>query len=136
MKRSLQEVVELVIFGLVALLIGTGLLWVVGWLFSLGGLLLKAVAGLLWLLLRFVVPVALVAGLFYFIVKALRQRSEGSQGAPAAGSAGGPDSGGAESGAPGKAQQEPPPAVEAAGQGPGNLEAPQGREPGPSEDAG
>lgn len=76
MKRSLQEVVELVVFGLVALLVGTGLLWLVGWLLSLGGLLLKAVAGLLWLLLRFVVPVALVAGLVYFLVKALQGRSE------------------------------------------------------------
>lgn len=76
MKRSLQEVVELVVFGLVALLVGTGLLWLVGWLLSLGGLLLKAVAGLLWLLLRFVVPVALVAGLVYFLVKALQGRSD------------------------------------------------------------
>ncbi len=76
MKRSLQEVVELVVFGLVALLLGTGLLWLVGWLLSLGGLLLKAIAGLLWLLLRFVVPVALVAGLVYFLVKALQGRSE------------------------------------------------------------
>ena len=63
-------------FGLVALLIGTGLLWLVGWILSLGGLLLKAIAGLLWLLLRFVVPVAIVAGLVYFIVKALQDRSE------------------------------------------------------------
>ncbi len=76
MKRSLQEVVELVVFGLVALLVGTGLLWLIGWLLSLGGLLLKAVAGLLWLLLRFVVPVALVAGLVYFLVKALQGRSD------------------------------------------------------------
>ncbi|MBX3139254.1 MAG: hypothetical protein KF875_00710 [Trueperaceae bacterium] len=83
MKRSLQEVVELVVFGLVALLVGTGLLWLVGWLLSLGGLLLKAIAGLLWLLLRFVVPVALVAGLVYFLVKALQGRQEA---APTAGS--------------------------------------------------
>ena len=92
MKRSLQEVVELVVFGLVALLIGTGLLWVVGWVLSLGGLLLKALAGLLWLLLRFVVPVAIVAGIVYFIVKALQGRGSaqpvmataGSSQAPAA----------------------------------------------------
>jgi len=84
MRRSLQEVVELVVFGLVALLIGTGLLWLVGWILSLGGLLLKAIAGLLWLLLRFVVPVAIVAGLVYFIVKALQDRESGKAGvAPA-----------------------------------------------------
>lgn len=85
MKRSLQEVVELVVFGLVALLIGTGLLWVVGWVLSLGGLLLKALAGLLWLLLRFVVPVAIVAGIVYFIVKALQGRGNAQPVTAAAG---------------------------------------------------
>src|SRR5690606_36362667 len=48
MKRSLQEYVELVVFGLVALLVGTGLLWLVGWVLSIGGVALKWVAGLLW----------------------------------------------------------------------------------------
>src|SRR5690606_5044328 len=67
MKRSLQEVVELVVFGLIALLIGTGLLWLVGWILSLGGIVLKAIAGLLWLLLRFVVPVANVTVLAIFL---------------------------------------------------------------------
>lgn len=76
MKRSLQEVVELVVFGLIALLIGTGLLWLLGWVLSLGGIVLKAIAGLLWLLLRFVVPVAIVAGLVYFLVKMLQDRGE------------------------------------------------------------
>jgi len=80
MKRSLQEVVELVVFGLIALLVGTGLLWLLGWLLSLGGLLFKAIAGLLWLLLRYIVPVAIVAGLVYFLVKALQDK----QPAPAA----------------------------------------------------
>src|SRR5690606_41100188 len=46
MKRSLQEYVELVVFGLVALLVGTGLLWLVGWVLSLGGIALKWGAGL------------------------------------------------------------------------------------------
>lgn len=72
MKRSLQEVVELVIFGLVVLLVGTGLLWVLGWTLALGGALLKALAGLIWLLLKFIVPIALVAGVVYFLVKWLR----------------------------------------------------------------
>ena len=79
MKRSLQEVVELVVFGLIALLIGTGLLWLVGWVLSLGGIVLKAIAGLLWLLLRFVVPVAIVAGLVYFLVKMLQDRGTSPQ---------------------------------------------------------
>lgn len=74
MKRSLQEVAELVVFGLIALLVGTGLLWLVGWVLSLGGLLLKSLAGLLWLLLRYIVPIAIVAGLVYFLVKAAQGR--------------------------------------------------------------
>jgi len=85
MKRSLQEVVELVVFGLIALLIGTGVLWLAGWVLSLGGIVLKAIAGLLWLLLRFVVPVAIVAGLVYFLVKMLQDRGE-SRSEPAASS--------------------------------------------------
>ncbi len=114
MKRSLQEVVELVVFGLVALLIGTGLLWVVGWLLSLGGLLLKAVAGLLWLLLRFVVPVAIVAGLVYFLVKALQGRHGNAASVPAP-AAGGPQSAAV---APASASPEPTAAPE-----PGAAEA-------------
>lgn len=69
MKRSLQEVVELVVFGLIALLIGTGVLWLVGWVLGLVGLLFKVVAGLIWWLLRYIVPVAIVAGLVYFLVR-------------------------------------------------------------------
>lgn len=106
MKRSLQEVVELVVFGLVALLIGTGLLWVVGWVLSLGGLLLKAIAGLLWLLLRFVVPVAIVAGLVYFLVKALQGRNE-----PQTATAGAGASSASASANPGTSAPHPAPAV-------------------------
>lgn len=86
MKRSLQEYVELVVFGLVALLVGTGLLWLVGWVLSLGGIALKWVAGLLWNLLRFIVPVAIAGGLVYFLVKAAQDR----QPKPAAAGAGAP----------------------------------------------
>jgi len=74
MKRSLQEYVELVVFGLVALLVGTGLLWLMGWALSLGGVALRWVAGLLWTLLRFIVPVAIAGGLVYFLVKAAQDR--------------------------------------------------------------
>ncbi|HKI57434.1 MAG TPA: hypothetical protein VKB31_09810, partial [Trueperaceae bacterium] len=72
MKRSFQEVVELVVFGLIALLIGTGLLWLVGWVFGLVGLLMKFLAGLIWWLLRYIVPIAIVAGLIYFLVRVLQ----------------------------------------------------------------
>ena len=76
MKRSLQEYVELVVFGLIAVLVGTGLLWLLGWVLSLGGIVLKGLAGLLWMLLRFVVPVAIAGGLVYFLVKAAQDRQK------------------------------------------------------------
>ncbi len=106
MKRSLQEVAELVVFGLIALLVGTGLLWLVGWILSLGGLLLKSLAGLLWLLLRYIVPIAIVAGLVYFLVKAAQDR----QAKPASAAAG--SDGGAPQGA-GTAATAMPAAVDA-----------------------
>ncbi len=91
MKRTLQEYVELVVFGLVALLVGTGLLWLGGWVLSLGGIGLRWVAGLLWTLLRFIVPVAIAGGLVYFLVKAAqdRQARPATAPAPGAGSAAG-----------------------------------------------
>jgi len=60
MKRSLQEIVELVVFGLIALLVGTGVLWLLGWLIGLVGSLFMWVAGILWLLLRWIIPVVVI----------------------------------------------------------------------------
>jgi len=84
MKRSLQEVVELVVFGLIALLIGTGVLWLGGWVLGWVGLLLKFLAGLIWWLLRFIVPVAIVAGLIYFLVRVLQGDRSARPAAPSA----------------------------------------------------
>lgn len=79
MKRSLQEVIELVVFGLIALLLGTGLLWLAGAAFGLVGTVLGWLAGLVWALLRFLVPVALVAALAVFLVRAAQGRSAVAQ---------------------------------------------------------
>jgi hypothetical protein len=76
MKRSLQEVVELVVFGLIALLIGTGLLWLVGWLLGLVSVVFIAIAGWVWQLLRFIIPVALAAGVIYFIYRLITGRDK------------------------------------------------------------
>src|SRR5690554_2145900 len=78
MKRSIQEIVELVVFGLVALLIGTGLLWVGGWALDGLGWLLKFIAGLLWMLLRYIIPVVIAAGLIYWLVRFLMSRNSGA----------------------------------------------------------
>ncbi len=74
MKRSIQEIVELVVFGLVALLIGTGLLWVGGWALDGLGWLLKFIASLLWMLLKYIVPVVIAAGLVYWLVRFMMSR--------------------------------------------------------------
>ena len=78
MKRSAQEIVELVVFGLIALLLGTGLLWLAGWLFGAIGTVFSWLAGLIWALLRFIIPVALVAAVVVLVVRLVR--SDGAQG--------------------------------------------------------
>lgn len=75
MKRSVQEIVELVVFGIIALLVGTGLLWVAGWIMQGLGWVFQFVAGLLWTLLKYVVPVVIAAALVYWLVRFLMQRS-------------------------------------------------------------
>jgi len=69
MKRTPQEIVELVVFGLIALLVGTGVLWLLGAVFGLLGTVLGWLAALLWGLLSFLVPVALVAAAVVLIVR-------------------------------------------------------------------
>lgn len=92
MKRSVQEIVELLVFALIALLVGTGLVWLVGWLMSLVGFVFQWLAGLVWSLLRFAVPVAIVAAAVYALVKLLQRQesrvSEGVDNAPKTGTAG------------------------------------------------
>ena len=77
MRRSLQEIIELVVFGLIALLLGTGLIWLVGWILGLTGLLLKFVAGLIWSLLRFIIPIAVGAAVVYALVRLIQNQSRG-----------------------------------------------------------
>jgi hypothetical protein len=76
MKRSIQEVVELVIFGLIVLLVGTGLLWLVGWLIGLLGSLFMLIAGFIWRLLWYIIPAAIIIGAVYFLVKLAKERQD------------------------------------------------------------
>lgn len=73
MKRSTQEILELAVFALIALVLGTLLVWGVGWVFTGVGWLLRVVAGLIWSLLRFIIPIAIVAGVVYLVVRLLSQ---------------------------------------------------------------
>jgi len=71
MKRSSQEIAELVVFVLIALLVGTGLLWILGKLFAILAVLFVFIAKIVWFLLRFLLPLALIAGLVYFAINSL-----------------------------------------------------------------
>lgn len=74
--------VELVVFGLIALLLGTGVLWLAGWLLGAVGTVLLWLAGLIWALLRFIVPVALIAGLVVLVVRMVRGHEQPQAGIP------------------------------------------------------
>ncbi|ADI15279.1 hypothetical protein [Truepera radiovictrix] len=76
MKRSLQEIVELVVFALVALLVLTGVLWFTGWLVGLLGMVFIWAAGLLWSLLRWLVPIAIIIAAVYALVRLLQRQSQ------------------------------------------------------------
>lgn len=78
----MQEVVELVIFALIALLVGTGVVWLAGWMLGLVGTALTWLAGLVWSLLRFLVPIAVVAGAVYLLVKLMNRSAERVAGEP------------------------------------------------------
>ncbi len=83
----MQEIIELVIFGLIALLLGTGLLWGVGWLLDLVGIVFRFFAGLIWSLLRFIIPIVIVGGVAYALFRFFQSRSDrgaDSEAAPAA----------------------------------------------------
>jgi len=82
MRRTPQEIVELVVFGLIALLLGTGVLWLLGAVFGIVGTVLGWLAALLWGLLSFLVPVALVAGAVVLIVRWAQGRSLPGSSAP------------------------------------------------------
>ena len=85
MKRSVQEIVELVVFGAIALLIGTGVLWLVGWVFTGAGWLALAITGLLWRVLIVLVPLVIAAGLIYWLVNYLMKQRRDQTAAAAAG---------------------------------------------------
>lgn len=96
MKRSLQEIAELVVFGLIALLVGTGLIWLLGGLFKVLSSVFFWLSGLLWVLLKFIIPIALVLGVVFFLVRLVvnpRKKTVTSVPADASGSTGNPVTG-------------------------------------------
>jgi hypothetical protein len=75
---------ELLVFGLIALLIATGVLWVVGWLLGIISVVFVWVAALVWRLLSFIIPVAVLAAAVYFLVVLARNQSRGQTSGTAA----------------------------------------------------
>jgi hypothetical protein len=84
MKRSVQEIVELVALALFALLGLTAATWLVGTLLTLSGALFGWLSGLLWQLARFLIPTALVAGGVAWAIVIVRGRSAPTRSASAA----------------------------------------------------
>lgn len=84
MKRSLQEIIELIIFGLIALVLGTLLLWVGGWLVTFVGWVLRLVAGFIWSILWYILPVVIVAGVVYLLVQLVLKQISKDKAAQAA----------------------------------------------------
>lgn len=83
MNRSFQEIVELAIFGIIALAIGTGLLWVLGYVLQAVGWLSTKIAGWIWLPVRFLLLIAIVVIAVYFIWKFIQDRNSAKAAKPA-----------------------------------------------------
>ena len=69
-----RTTLEVVVKGLVGAVLVLAGLWVLGWLFSAIGALLLGIAGIVGSLLRFLIPVAAIAGIVYFVVAQLRPK--------------------------------------------------------------
>ncbi len=69
-----RTTLEVVVKGLVGAVLVLAGLWVLGWLFSALGALLLGIAGIVSALLRFLIPVAAIAGIVYFVVAQLRPK--------------------------------------------------------------
>ncbi|HEX7022813.1 MAG TPA: hypothetical protein VF171_08135, partial [Trueperaceae bacterium] len=56
--------------------VGTGLLWLLGWVIGLVGALFKLIAGFLWLLLKYLIPIAIVVAAVFILVRLARRQDE------------------------------------------------------------
>ncbi len=70
-----RNTLEVIVKGLVAVVVGLAGLYLLGWLLSLLGGLLLGFASIIVALLRWLVPVAILVGIVYFIVTQLQSRT-------------------------------------------------------------
>jgi uncharacterized membrane protein YjjP (DUF1212 family) len=67
-----QKTLEVVVKGFVGAIVALAGLWVLGWLFTFIGSVLIGLAGIVVALLKFLVPVAVIAAIVYFFVSQLQ----------------------------------------------------------------
>ncbi|AFV75936.1 hypothetical protein YIM1640_07150 [Thermus oshimai] len=79
MERTLRDILEWVVLGLLVVVGVLLFLWVGGWVFTFLGKLLLAISGLIWTLLTYVVPVLIIAAIGYGVVYLLQRRSSSAQ---------------------------------------------------------
>lgn len=75
MERNLRDILEWIVLGL---LVAVGVLlalWVGGWVFTFLGKVLLALSGLIWNLLKFAIPLLILAALGYGAVYLLQKRA-------------------------------------------------------------
>jgi uncharacterized membrane protein len=66
-ERSLQDIVEWILIGLLLAVVLLVVLWLGGWVFTFLGFLLRAISGIVWLLLKVAILLAIVAAIVFAI---------------------------------------------------------------------
>ena len=74
-QTNWQKTLEVVVKGFVGAVVALAGLWVLGWLFTFIGSVLIGLAGIVVALLKFLVPVAVIAAIVYFFVSQLQSSS-------------------------------------------------------------
>ncbi|WP_243026836.1 MULTISPECIES: hypothetical protein [Thermus] len=75
MERTLRDILEWVVLGLLVVVGVLLALWVGGWVFTFLGRVLLALSGLIWELLKFAIPLLILAAIGYGVVYLLQKRS-------------------------------------------------------------
>lgn len=75
MERTLRDILEWVVLGLLVVVVVLLALWVGGWVFTFLGRVLLALSGLIWELLKFAIPLLILAAIGYGVVYLLQKRS-------------------------------------------------------------
>ncbi|WP_038056991.1 hypothetical protein [Thermus amyloliquefaciens] len=75
MERTLRDALEWVVLGLLVVVGVLLALWVGGWVFSFLGRVLLALSGLIWELLKFAIPLLILAAIGYGVVYFLQKRT-------------------------------------------------------------